>query len=326
MRFISASDLSIEPFVPLRLWRGGDLQTIRNRVSYIEPDLAGYTSQLIEIETIDNSGDRLLARVNAPLRKNSDAAVVLVHGLTGSEDSRNIRTSAAYFLNEGYTVARLNLRGAGPSANTCRNYYHAGRSDDLATALQRLSTKIGADGCYVMGVSLGGNMLLKYLAEVGTAGPVRAAVAISPPVDLRAAQQRIMHPRNALYHWYLMRAMKTALRPTAAEAFKEPLARVASVYDFDDQIVAPLNKFSGAPEYYARASALPLLEQVKVPALILHPRNDPWVPIEPLQSSAVRNQNLSVLIPDDGGHVGFHARDTVWPWHNRCALAFFRQH
>jgi uncharacterized protein len=241
--------------------------------------------------------------------------------------------AAHYFLSLGHPVLRLNQRGAGPSRETCKGHYHAGRSDDLGGVISQLPESLTRQGICLMGLSLGGNVLLKFLAEYPRFAHVKAAVAVSPPVDLKAAQLRIMERRNAVYQNYLLKRMKIGVQDSDLldENRTQNLDKILSVYDFDDQIVAPANGFADAEDYYRSSSALDLLEAIDTPTLIIHPADDPWVPVDPLlerviQTGSAIKSHLSVLCPAHGGHIGGHGADSRVPWHNICAGIFFESH
>jgi hypothetical protein len=285
--------------------------------------LAPYPAERVEFPMTD--GDRLLASLHRPAEDLGRPLVVLIHGLTGSEDSAYIRASALHFLDQGYRVLRLNLRGAGPSKGVCRSRYHAGRSDDLRQVLGQMDGRLAGKGLLLVGYSLGGNLLLKYLGEAGRRAIVRGAVSISAPIDLDAARRSIMRPRNRLYHRHIVSGLKLeseSLELTAAQ--RRILAEVETVFDFDDRILAPLMGFADALDYYRRSMALPLLPEIRVPTLVIHARNDPWIPFRSYRDfDWASNPRLIPLLPTTGGHVGFHGRGSRVPWHDRSMALFF---
>lgn len=313
-------------------WWGGDLQTLRNTLlRSLGVRLPGRADpgQRHEFAMTDGSGDRLVASFDQPPQFSpfrQRPLVVLIHGLTGCETSDYIRATALQLLRHGLPVLRLNLRGAGPSRRLCRQQYHAGRSEDLRAVLQQLRRQVDVAGLVLVGFSLGANMLLKYLAEDGVDRDIRAAVAISPPFDLAATQQRIAAPRNRPYHrWLLARMREEALAAPGprSSALDRAIRRCRSIYAFDDTVVAPQNGFRGADDYYQRCSARHYVDAIRVPTLLIHAADDPWIPIEPFHDFDWRRAPAVVpLLPAAGGHVGFHGRGSRTPWHDRCLLRF----
>lgn len=313
----------ISGFRPRPPWWGGDLQTIRNFVVMrrLRIGLPTVTGTRLYLPMADGSGDRLAASLTPA--SGGRPLVVLIHGLTGCEDSTYMLTSARRFHALGYPVLRLNLRGAGPSRASCRGHYHAGRSEDLRDALAALDPAQVADGLVLIGYSLGGNMLLKFLAEHGRAFPIRAVASVSAPIDLAATARRLMRPRNLVYHRWLLAGMKRdALAGRLSPAERDAVAAARTVYAFDDGFVAPHHGFGGADRYYAECAALRYLDAVPVPTLVIHARDDPWVPADAyLDYDWRRNPRLVALIPRRGGHCGFHDRGGTW--HDRAIAAYF---
>ncbi len=324
--FLGRKTINPPPFRARLPWIGGDLQTLHNTIVRPAPDFSAYPQRRIELPMNDGTGDTLLAMYNQPQSDARNPLVVLVHGLTGCETSRNIMVSAAYHLSRNYPVLRLNLRGAGPSLGKCDGHYHAGKSEDLRTAISSLPLPMKSSGIFVVGVSLGGNVVLKYLAENAERDGVIGGASVCAPIDLKMSQLRIMSPRNAVYHRHLLQSMKADARKwigNTAEQAKRVLERINSVFEFDDLIVAPNSGFNGAEDYYRRCSAVNFLSDIAKPTLLLHPRTDPWVPVQMyLEQSWPDQGNLTLLIPPDGGHVGFHATGSTIPWHDRCIGMF----
>lgn len=305
-------------------WRGGDLQTLRNTIHFTPPDLSAYPHRSLQLALRDGSGDELTASLNLPRTDGLKPLVILIHGLTGSETSRNILASAAFHLSRGHPVLRLNLRNAGPSLGKCRHFYHAGRSQDLRDALAALPAPLARHGVFLVGVSLGGNMLLKGLSEREGLAHVIGAASVCAPIELKAAQLRIMAPRNFAYQRHLLNFL---VRDTRCVVAGTPLASrlptLRSIYEFDDQIVAPLGGFAGADDYYARSSAAPRLAAIEKPTMMIAAANDPWIPVASYTNRQwSENAPLSVVITPGGGHVGFHAKDSRAPWHDRVIGAY----
>jgi predicted alpha/beta-fold hydrolase len=315
-------------FRPRAPWWGGDLQTVRNFVTRQPADLPGLEEERLFFETGDGTGDRLQAVLNRPAKPVHRPLLVLVHGLTGCEDSTYLCASARHFLDIGWPTLRVNMRGAGPSRGTCKYHYHAGRSEDLRAVLTHLPGELIGNGVVLMGFSLGGNQMLKLLGEGGAAlAPVRAAVSVSAPVDLSASSNYFSRRRNGLYHrWLLGRMKEDATAPGAALNADEQraIASARTVYQFDDRFVAPRHGFANAEDYYSRCSALRFLAKIDIPTLILHARDDPWIPFDALAGHDWRSTPMvRAVLPRSGGHVGFHGRGTRTTWHDRCAEYFF---
>ncbi len=323
-------------------WLGPDLQTVRNQVVASlgrRPDpLIGFPGERLTFVMPDGSGDRLTGMLHRPLAATRVPLVVLVHGLTGCQDSRYLLSTARVLLGRGFPVLRLNLRGAGPLAGRCRGHYHAGRSEDLAAVLATLKTQ-GADdnGVALVGYSLGANMMLKMLGELGGEARdlnIRCAVSVSAPIDLAATARRMMALRNRLYQVWLLRRMKAEFagtplggKPDDREAQARRAGQGArTVWEFDDVLVAPLNGFGDAATYYRINHARAYLDDIRVPTLIIHAQDDPWIPAEPYLTYGWRaNRFLLPVLPHRGGHVGFHMAGATTPWHDRATARFLER-
>jgi len=326
---VNALRLDLRQFRPRLPWWGGDLQTLRN---YIMPPGNGLAARVagerLDLPMTDGSGDRLIAALSRSPGGDARPLIVLVHGLTGCADSVYMMRSAAHWLAVGHNVVRLNLRGAGASRALCRNYYHAGRSQDLRDVIGALDKRLAAPGVFLIGYSLGGNTAIKLLAESGPAdlpGLIGAAV-ISAPLDLAATAHNLLRPRNRLYHRYLLTRLKAeALAPPAASdaAERRAVERAPSIIAFDDCFTAPRNGFADAQDYYAQNASARFLTAVARPLLVVHAFNDPWIPaaIYRARNWAANNYILPMLSAG-GGHVGFHGQGDRTAWHDRCATAF----
>ena len=307
---------SLPRFQPRWPWLGGDLQTMRNWLVKPRPPIESWPAEPLAFEMADGTGDCLNGLLHRPHEPDRPRPLVLlIHGIGGSSDSSYIRTSAVHLLRAGYPVLRLNLRGAGGAGPT-REFYHAGRSEDLKRVIGALDGRLAAHGIVPVGFSLGGNLVLKYLAEGGATVPVMAAISISAPIDLLAAQQRIAQPRNALYHRHMLDWVKS-------EHHGEIGPEIRSMLDFDNAIVAPANGFKDALDYYRQCSAAPMLGAIRRPTLLIHADDDPWIPVESYRAIApALNPLLMPLLPPSGGHVGFHARGLDTPWHEVAMTRF----
>jgi predicted alpha/beta-fold hydrolase len=311
-------------------WVGGDLQSLRNFLRRPAINLGSYASERIVLPLDHRSGDRASAVLHRPRGQGAGRrpVAVLIHGLTGCEDSIYMRASTAHLLRAGFPVLRLNLRGAGPTRAYCRQHYHAGRSEDLRLMLAALPPAATGNGIVAVGFSLGGNLLLKYLGETGSGATILAAATVSAPLDLVVTAHRLGAPRNALYHWYFLReCQREALAPVSAVTPEERYAVLGAetLWQFDERFTAPRNGFGGAAEYYERNSSRIFLDEIAVPTLVIHAHDDPIVPDEPYREyDWRRNRRLLLSLQAKGGHVGFHDR-RGGTWHDRAIQAFFER-
>jgi len=315
-------------FVARPPWWGGDLQTVRNYLTRHTVDLAGFDERPLLFETDDDTGDRLQGLLNLPVASARLPLLILVHGLTGCDDSTYLRASARQFLELGYRTLRVNMRGAGRSRQTCRFHYHAGRSEDMRAVLRRLPSELTDHGVVLMAFSLGGNQMLKLLGEGGeAAAQVRGAVSVSAPVNLATASRHFSRRRNGIYHrWLLSRMKADATAPGAMLDAEErrAIGGAQTVYEFDDRFVGPRHGFGGADDYYRQSSALQFLARIRIPTLILHARDDPWIPCDALDHYDWHTTPfVRAVLTERGGHVGFHGRCAPVAWHDRCARQFF---
>ena len=290
-------------------WWGGDLQTLRNRLIGKEVSVPGPATPF-EAATSDGTGDRLTGTLHGEGRR----VVVLVHGLTGSEDSTYVRVAAKHLTGEGFTVLRLNLRGAGSSAALCRFSYSGASWPDVVDAVRALE----AEAVLLVGFSLGGNVLANLAARLPDDLAVAGVATVSAPIEPAQAADRMMQRRNAIYSNALLKEMREAYRrleltPAEARAVEE----AHSIRAFDDAITAPRFGFAGAAEYYEATAAARVIDQASVPLLLIHAEDDPWIPADPYRPLAeAPPPGVTVELTPTGGHVGFHIKGFDLPWHD----------
>lgn len=245
--------------------------------------------------------------------------VVLLHGLEGCSESGCMIEAARLCTEAGLRAVALNFRGRSGTPNRLPRAYHAGETGDLAYVLEVLHRREPGAPLAALGFSLGGNVLLKYLGERGNpAGPaLRAAAAVSVPVDLAASTSRLERGMGRLYTRFFIRALRNGVRAKAA-VMPVPYDRDAALEArtlraFDDAVVAPLHGFRDAADYYARSSSKRYLEAIRVPTLLLQARDDPFLPASLELLAAVRdNPWLRAGFVERGGHVGFVEGHAPW--------------
>lgn len=307
-----------------RFWRGQDLQTLKNFiVPPILPALMKSCEKKMVFPMLDGTGDCLTGVLTVSTSHPNKPFVILIHGLSGSEESAYMIASAAHWFSCGYPVLRLNLRGSIPT-QPCYQTYHAGRDEDLAVVLDHLSQEsFSKNGFVLIGFSLGGNMLMKFLAQYGKNYHLKAAITVSAPIDLAKTSQRFLKFRNRVYHWWILRHVKfEALNVLKLKTQdRKKISKVRTIYELDDLFTAPRNGFKGADDYYQNCSGINFLKDIQVPTLVVHALDDPWIPSQSYtEFDWSSNKSLIPLLQKNGGHVGFH--DIKGTWHNRMASDF----
>jgi predicted alpha/beta-fold hydrolase len=260
--------------------------------------------------------------------------VVMFHGLEGSSRSHYAEAMAREAGTRGLHFAVPHFRGCSGTPNLAPRAYHSGDFEEVGWILERLRTRSPAP-LLVAGVSLGGNALLRWAQEAGeTAAHSAAAVAaISSPIDLTASGQAIGRGLNR--HTYT-RMFLASMKPRAlAHLEQHPglfdrarMHAVRDLYEFDNLFTAPLHGFRNTDDYWARASAKPHLQRIRIPALVLNALNDPFVPASSLPSARDAGPRVTLWQPPHGGHAGFPAGPL--PGHvqamPRAVLAWLREH
>ena len=234
----------------------------------------------------------------------SDTIVVIVHGLGGSATSYYARRAAVCASHAGIDSLRLNLRGADRSGD---DYYHAGLTDDLDAALQSTALA-GYQNILLLAYSLGGNMLLRYLA--GNPDPrVRAAAAVCAPIDLKPSAQAFDRPRGAFYRRHVLAGLKEIYHNVATR-HEVPLpvreaSKIDTIKEWDDRVISPRYGFAGAEDYWAQTSACHVLDDIEIPTLFVASERDPMVGIDTLRPWLQNATRLRRIVTSQGGHVGF---------------------
>jgi predicted alpha/beta-fold hydrolase len=242
-----------------------------------------------------------------------DPVGILVHGLTGSHASRVIRRLARLLLTRRVRVVRLDLRGAGRGLLLAQRGYHAGCSADVRRAVEEVHRGCPASPVWLAGVSLGGNVVLKLAGEAADApvpGLARVA-ALNPPIDLEECSNLLARRANRIYEGAFVRGLVaevTRRMRLLPDTLQVRFPRKLTIRAFDDLYTAPCWGFASAGDYYRRSSALPWVPRIRLPALVLTARDDPFVAVGPFEGLACP-ENVAVHIAPGGGHVGFLGRD-----------------
>lgn len=292
--------------------RGGHLQTLypallapRPAVSYHRERWDTPDGDFVDLDWVRaRDGEWRTGNDESPL-------LVLFHGLEGSSNSHYARALMHAVAQRGWLGVVMHFRGCSGEPNRLPRAYHSGDSAEIDWMLRRLQIHHPRRPRYAVGVSLGGNALLKWLGEQGmsAAGTVRAAAAVSAPVDLHAAGDALGHGFNMIYTKNFLRTMKRrsltrlAVHPRLFDARRMLATR--TLREFDDLVTAPLHGFRDVDDYYTRASSKPLLGKIAVPTLLLNARNDPFLPAAALPVPDGLSVAITAEFPQTGGHAGF---------------------
>ncbi len=303
--------MSFPPFVPPRLLRNPHLQTVIASRKPRRWDFGWKDWEPAEIDLGEEG--KLLAEASWQARRDAPL-LILMHGLEGSARSHYLLGMSRKAYAAGFHILRVNTRNCGGSEHLTPTLYCAGLSQDVTSIVEHCKRRYGIHNLYAAGVSLGANILLKFLGEQGTRGPdlIKAAAVVSVPIDLELGVRKMEEPGNWFYQRYFVRKLiermrrKCALYPGIADM--DRVRKIRSIREFDDVVTAPHFGFGTAENYYRLASSRPLLQHIRVPTLLVQAKDDPLIPFKPfLESGIGRNPCLRLLATERGGHTGFLA-------------------
>ncbi len=301
------------PFHPLL--RNPHLLTIAGNFWPREIDAVRFPATRVEYAIQPRTS--VVAYEHSPLAA-ARGQIVFLHGLEGSAHAGYIASFAQQALERGYGVHRLNMRTCGGTEELSETMYHSGLSSDPRFVCERLAAR-GLAPLFLVGFSLGANVALKLAGELGAAGLLSGVCAISAPIDLAACVRAIDQPVNIVYRRRFLSRLcdrvrrKSMLSPGIYQT--AGLARINSIWAFDDAFTAPLFGFGTAANYYATQSATNFLNAIRIPTFAITAQDDPLVPFSIYRHEAFeRNSALTLLAPRQGGHLGFlsRARPRFW--------------
>nr|WP_257216458.1 alpha/beta fold hydrolase [Allopusillimonas soli] len=239
-------------------------------------------------------------------------ALVLFHGLEGSSRSHYAQAIAQHFRARGWTVVIAHFRSCSGFPNRMARAYYSGDTADIEFMLKTVRQRMPDARWHAVGVSMGGNAMLKYIGEQGEqVDALTACAAVSVPLDLAACGRHLSETflGRALYSRYFLRTMKVKIiekaRRFPGNIDSLRLSQARTLREFDDAYTAPMHGYKNALDYWTRAASKQHLSEIAIPALVLNARNDPFVPEASLPGS--RDCSASVLLhqPAEGGHAGF---------------------
>ncbi len=306
---MSSPSPSADGFRPAAWSRGGHRQTL---IGYWFRARLRWPHAVEDVVVEAEPDVRLLVRASWQPERERKPTLMIVHGLGGSSEGSYGLSLGLLAWQQGWNVARMNLRGAGDGEALCARLYNAGLDGDVIAALQalaRITPRVA-----VVGFSLGGNLIALAWGRGRDRLPAGAfaAAAVSPPLDLAACADALDSPRNRLYCLHYLRQLRASYRrrqralPDLYEEGRE--RRTRTIREYDDRITAHYGGYAGAADYYARSSAGPWLASVERPLLLLAAADDPLIPVDsitrwPLPERGAVEREITAT----GGHVGFLA-------------------
>lgn len=216
----------------------------------------------------------------------------------------------AYF---GYNVAAINFRSCGGEINQARRFYHSGEYEDLQTVCKWIQTRYSESTQIAAGFSLGGSVLLNYLNHFGNDSLIRAFAAVSVPYDLYRGSVNLQKGFNRIYDYQFLVSLREKLNQKKALFSDLPSFNGSTLFEFDDIVTAPVHGFKDAEDYYRQCSSAFFLDQISMPGLLIHSREDPLCPFEYIPVDDIRNNpSLTTCFTERGGHVGYWSLPPGW--------------
>ncbi len=266
----------------------------------------------VDVDWALTSGDPLSPPTTTQVGKRTDRPLlVLFHGLEGSSSSHYAHAFADFASHNAMSFAVPHFRGCSGEVNLAPRAYHSGDYAEIDWILRRFRTQHSGP-IVVVGVSMGGNALMRWAQEMGAAAAevVSAVAAVCSPIDLAASGQAIGQGFNRLvYTRMFLQTMKPKAHAKLAQHpglfDRDAMARAKDLYEFDNVYTAPVHGYKNTDDYWTRASAKPHLHTIKIPALVVNALNDPFVPANSLPEHREVGSHVTLWQPAQGGHVGF---------------------
>ncbi|MEO8340979.1 MAG: alpha/beta fold hydrolase [Nitrospirota bacterium] len=255
--------------------------------------------------------------------RTASQTLVLVHGLEGSSESHYMHGIAAKAYRAGFNIIRMNQRTCGGTEHLTPTLYNSGLSLDYKSIVNELAHVDGLDRIWLVGYSMGGNLILKAAGEAGSSeAALVGAIAVCPNIDPPKCVEALEQPRNWIYHRHFLVKLKARLRRKAAllpgKWDLTELEGVGRMSEFDDRYTAPDGGYASGTDYYNRVGACLVLDSITVPTLIITAQDDPFIPYSMFTAPSIqRHQTIQVIAPRHGGHCGFlqwarNGEDAFW--------------
>jgi predicted alpha/beta-fold hydrolase len=304
------TDFQVPAFVARWPFRGGHLQTLAGFFLHRPVPLPPAEERYVEVAP----GVKVLCHCHWQPERTHALTIIIVHGLEGSSESGYMMGITQKALAAGMNVVRMNQRNCGGTDKLAPTLYNSSLSGDVAAVANDVLTRDRVESFALVGFSMGGNLVLKTAGEWGSDAPrqLRALAVVCPAMDLAVSADALHEPANRIYEEYFMLKLRARFR-AKVKLFPEHfdvarLEGVRTLREFDDRVTAYYCGFTGAVDYYERASASHTVERIAVPGLILHAASDPFVKLTPqTRAKIARNPRLMFFESRDGGHCAFLA-------------------
>lgn len=241
--------------------------------------------------------------------------VLILHGLEGSSQSPYASGLLQAVAAQGWRGVVMHFRSCSGELNRLLRTYHSGETTDLLTLIKKLQAREPQTPIAAVGFSLGGNVLLKSLGELGKETLLVAAVAVSVPFELEKAAYRLERGFSRVYARHLLKSLRSKIaRKMKAKVHSNlpPLSKLKSIREFDDKVTAPLHGFLGVADYYSRSSSRQYLRAIQIPTLILHAKDDPFMTPDVIPEQHELSADIILEVSEQGGHVGFIGGHYPW--------------
>lgn len=265
-------------------------------------------------------------------RKHDTLTVIIVHGLEGSTSSKYVIGLGSKAWAQGMNVVRMNMRNCGGTEDLTPTLYHSGLSTDVGAVAKTLIEQDALQRIALVGYSMGGNLVLKLAGEWGANAPkqVAAVAGVSPAMDLAPSADALHDPQNRIYEWKFLWGLRNRYR-RKVELFPERYdrqyaRRYRTIREFDHEVTARYSGFTGADDYYARASSARVAEHIAVPALVIHSTDDPFIRMLPeTRAKLLANPHVRLVETQYGGHCAFLAAANGYDgrWAEKTVVDFF---
>ena len=318
------------PFQPAWWLKHAHLQTIFAK--YLSPKQRVNTQA--EMFNLPDGDELQLNWLTAVSMADTAPMVLLLHGLAGDINSHYIQAMLAQCQTMNWPAVVMHFRGCNGKPNKLPRAYHSGDTADLMQVIAEVKRRHPNRFLIAVGYSLGGNVLLKYCGELAAENPLAAAVAVCPPLSLAACAKRINSGASKLYQHYLLERLKRSTVAKLKQFSKFPLPltpeqvkQFSNIEQFDEHYTAPIHGFLNAQDYYQKASGKAFLRHIRIPTLVIHAKDDPFLSDEVIPTAEELSPYVHYELTPGGGHVGFVYGSVLKPqfWLNQRIPQFINE-